>query len=87
MKLRPTLLALLTLPCLFLAACKSKSQTENMAAPPDEPHAATRVEFPDIGGPNAPTDYTKPYQELLASVNAQCPESYPELKMGSVCKN
>lgn len=70
------------LPCLLLGACqsnKSKSQSDQDAESGDGPLTVTQVASADLSAPNAPTGYTQPYQELLAKVNAQCPEKYPEV--------
>lgn len=68
--MKARLLSILLCLCgLLLAACNSEKQT----GPGTGPASA------DLDAPNPPTGYTAQYQEQLAKVNAQCPQTYPEV--------
>lgn len=78
MKTQPVPL-LIVLACMLTVACRSDNKGGNKTQTEQEPGTASLIASPDIAAPNAPTGYTMPYQELLAKVNAQCPQQYPDL--------
>ena len=83
MKSAPIFLPL-ALGSLLFAAC-GKKQSSNTET--DEPLQFDMVDSGSAAvatpttptGPNKPTGFTAEYQDILAKVNAQCPQDYPEI--------
>lgn len=70
---------LLAVPCLLLVACQEKSPPQSDSEAAAEPIVVDVVGTDDLSAPTSPTGYTSQYQDLLAKVNAQCPQQYPEI--------
>ncbi|MDX1679671.1 MAG: HEAT repeat domain-containing protein [Akkermansiaceae bacterium] len=84
MKSLPPFTSWFIAPTLLLASCDTKqtggkADADGQAAEASPDSATTSGKPTDLSAPNAPTEYTKPYQDILAKVNAQCPDQYPEL--------
>lgn len=82
MKSSPSpLILLLGIGLLALSSCEQKTQSSESAetdqAVTDELDSSGPSS--DLSAPKTPSGYTLQFQDILAKVNAQCPQQYPEM--------